>query len=104
MRIFNPSTMPVISTTGTFTGNGTDNRAIPHGLGVIPLVIFVYSLTAATTNKGVIMGAGYQFAVGGVIGTAPVTTPNATNFYVSNIVNAAFNNNAENYRWVAIGV
>lgn len=42
-----PSNLAIIGI-GTYTGDGTTNRAIPHGLGTIPKFVFL-----ATTNGNI---------------------------------------------------
>lgn len=98
------STPPATSTTkGSYTGNGTDNRAIVHGGATIPNIVLIYAYVEAPYlsfifgETAVIMGgiSANQYAV---------TIPNATNFYVGNAGNYTYsgNHNAIAYKWVAI--
>jgi hypothetical protein len=88
-------------TIGTYAGNDGVNRAIPHGLGVIPDLIFtcVDNLTVMNMQQGGVMGT--MLVSSG--GRLDVTTPDATNFYVGNGASLTNSNNAAgvNYRWMA---
>lgn len=88
---------------GTYTGNDTVNRALPHGLGITPKMVFItgsdffYRLIEAT---GVIFwqqNAGSDSLV--------VTVIDATNFYVGNATSypQSANENTIAYYWIAIG-
>ncbi len=86
--------------TGNYVGNSTANRAIPHNLGHTPTVVFItnsnyFGIMAAAIFNGYIIS----------VGNRGVTAADATNFYVGTA--GAFpdsaNNNAETYKWVAIG-
>lgn len=91
----------VNATSGSFTGNGTANRAIAHGLGAVPkLVVFwnqsqsYYSfiLGSDTDSLKHIESAG--------LGSGAVTAMTSTNFYVDNVY---ANGNGNTIYWVAIG-
>jgi len=94
MPIFNPSIPPVVATSGTYTGNNTANRAIPHGLARVPNLVLL-------TDRG----NGYMWRIQGIQPTiihfhtagamsqaSAVTAMNQTNFYVGNA--ADYNNSA----------
>lgn len=76
----------VVSGSGSYTGNNTVNRAIPHGLGVVPFLIVIID----NNNAGAFIGLVFDdliVSVGGVpvIATSyAVTAADATNFYVGN--------------------
>jgi hypothetical protein len=83
---------------GSYTGDGTLNRAIPHGLGLKPLFVWIGCLVAGTgffttfyndTTLVDVMGNG----------AAPVTALSDTNIYISG------DSNTEEilYNWVAFG-
>lgn len=101
-----PAETPIAS--GTYTGNDTVNRAIPHGLGVTPKIVFIHEAVLgdiwfritdlrASLNWGNIEAA--------TAGTFVVTIPNGTNFYVGNVsgYDRSANSNTVVYDWVAIG-
>jgi len=90
-----------VITSGSYTGDSSVNRAIPHGLGVTPRLILLS--TSLGNSFYAINGTGTWIVCFGGGGT--VTTPNDTNFYVGNATNYAWTANltATGYRWVAIG-
>jgi hypothetical protein len=95
-----------VISSGSYTGNNTANRAIAHGLGVIPKLVVSASY-----------GYEYSFIIQGLaltISLYPVRTINlylgvsamdATNFYVGNATDYGESVNASGgtYYWVAIG-
>ncbi len=93
-------------TTGTFTGDGTTNRAIAHGLGVIPKFVFlvtkyssieiIYTIILDITTT--VFGMGVTSAARKV-GLAATTT----NFYVTNTSSMFGNKDAKLIYWVAFG-
>ena len=92
-------------TQGSYSGNGTANRAIAHGLGITPKMVMI-------TN----VGAYIPFRIHGSYGAIfyvlaasqashTVTAASSTNFYVGNATsypNSA-NNSGTGYYWVAFG-
>lgn len=91
-----------IITTGTYSGDDTENRAIPHGLGVTPKLVVIHGVNVdAGRFHGVIFNADEQWVYSGdYITVTPWTT---TNFYVSTV--GAVNNlnvSGRTYYWVAI--
>lgn len=95
------STVPV-SSQGSYAGDGSQNRAIPHGLGFAPkLVVIIHSDTARMYGNiagGVARCMNYQ----GEEAYTP-TAADATNFYVGNAVVFRLNEAAVGaYKWVAI--
>ena len=94
-----------ITTSGSYTGDNSANRAIPHGLGATPKVVFVQGISGGGAYFFRVFGAqALIFYAAGSSGYA-VTIPNATNFYVGNAASYAntANVNTWNYIWVAIG-
>lgn len=87
-------------TTGSYTGNDTANRAIPHGLGRRPAVVIItqplyMAFMCASLEPSLIVSAV----------SSAVTDPDATNFYVGNAANYAnsANEGTRVYHWVAFG-
>ncbi len=91
----------VALSTGTYTGDNSANRAIPHGLGLTPKIVFVIRDEAAGDGsyRGFIINTLECDVASGVY---TVTAMNSTNFYVS-IATVNFNGNTIPYRWVALG-
>jgi hypothetical protein len=88
------------SKTGTYTGNDTVNRAIPHGLGRTPCRVFFAQIGQ---NLMWDLNATGQINLVG-LATLAVTAFDATNFYVGNA--AGYGNSANaagnDYRWTAV--
>jgi hypothetical protein len=94
---------------GSYTGDGTSNRAIPHGLGVVPKAVFI----CCTYDNGaigqgrysgilfLISSTGYQLSYYG--DTVTVTAMNITNFYVKDNTGGELNNSGKTYCWISIG-
>jgi len=89
--------------TGTYTGDGTANRSIPHGLGKVPTLILIIS----TTVMAIVISDG---ATGKTVGTAAANTTTHTqtaatnvNFYVGKPATVGFwsNDNANEFIWYA---
>lgn len=90
-------------TTGSYVGNNTVNRAIPHGLGVTPQFVQIWQPqeywfilhTAMAGNIGYISPLAIQYD--------PVTLKDATNFYVGNALDFSRTANtvARGYAWAA---
>lgn len=104
--------MPVInpipqtySSHGTFTGNDTANRAIPHGLGITPSAVLLYE-DGGGSYLGMILAdnADVHFADELAAGKQAVTIVDATNFYVGNAgdYNQSFNANTVPIYWAAL--
>ena len=92
------------STVGSFTGNDTANRAIPHGLGVTPKMVTFHNNVDVRGHiiQGSAMIEGKDNAAGG--GALAVTAMDATNFYVGNAGNYYFsaNTSTRTHYWCAI--
>lgn len=88
---------PVIAQSGTYVGNDTANRAIPHGLGRIPKLVYIRR--DGNTSQFFLKG-------GDLLGVNvyAVTAWNSNNFYVGNAGNYAgsANGNTLPYSWTAI--
>lgn len=91
-------------TSGSYTGNDTSNRAIPHGLGVTPKVVFIFAL-GGTTGLLRIYDDRVYFVSSGADSSLVTTSWTSTNFYVGNAGSYAqsANANLQDYAWVAIG-
>jgi len=88
-------------TSGTYTGDASDNKAIPHGLGGIPKIVIISqdgqpAIAHIMRDEAGIRNDNVAFLA--------VTAPNATNFYVGNNANYAqtMNFNLTAYSWVAM--
>lgn len=93
-----------IIVSGSYTGNDTVNRAIPHGLGVVPKLVMVSESTNGSVIKLIRPGyLDYQSETSSIV--YAVTTWTTTNFYVGNSSNytASGNGNTAVYYWVAFG-
>ena len=100
MSLNNPATPGVSASYGSYVGNSTLNKAIPHGLGKIPSgVIWIH----ASAGGWIVGGIGSIFGLESNVQYATaVTAPNATNFYVGND-NKSANLNGQTYYWGAFG-
>lgn len=88
--------------TGTYTGDDSANKAIAHGLGIVPKIIFVYADLGL--NACSIMGA-TPVIINSMAGSYfTVTAATSTNFYVGNVGNypESANSNGVGYTWVAL--
>jgi hypothetical protein len=102
---------------GSYTGNDTANRAIPHGLGVIPILVLIwyrkitspYNSYFAVQNPNIAalfgfygdMSTGYWM----MRTDLSLTAINATNFYIgdSSDYPKSMNGAGLTYYWAAIG-
>lgn len=93
--------------TGTYTGDSTVNRAIPHGLGVTPKVVLITTDKAAAVMFRIYDNVAKIFCVGSAVDdNLAVTAMTSTNFYVGNAtdyMSSANHDAPETYYWVAIG-
>lgn len=88
---------------GSYTGDSSVNRAIPHGLGRAPKLVFIHCTSnpnAFSLINGdpeiILLSSGTSLAV---------TVMNSTNFYVGNATNytSSANMTAYTYKFIAIG-
>lgn len=91
---------PLVIASGTYTGNNTADRAIPHGLGRIPKFVFIWNIGQASfwhllSNTSILMNHTVAWAV---------TAPTSANFYVGNAGSYAqsANENGQTFNWTAI--
>ena len=92
-------------TSGNYTGDNSANRAIPHGLGVVPkIVIITQTDTQARIGQTGDLG-GIFYSQAAAMGRSSATVADSTNFYVGNADNYALSMNASGltYLWTAIG-
>lgn len=92
------------ATTGTFTGDGTSNRAIPHTLGVIPKLVIITPDNSTYLGVVLIGASGKVFSIGGSAALLTNTASDSTNFYAGDsAAGKRGNENTSPYNWVAIG-
>ncbi len=101
--------------TGSYTGNNAANRAIAHGLGAIPALVYIFNVTDKGSGpvEAFISAAdavvfGKTLSTGYIISTSTpsqlaVTAADTTNFYVGNAAYQVCTMNVNNkvYRWIA---
>jgi len=89
------------STSGSYTGDSTANRAIPHNLGRIPSIVIIGgTLTGGAMIIYGIYPGEIQYITAGM---RAVTGMDNTNFYVGNVANYGETANfaASGYVWAA---
>lgn len=90
---------------GSYTGDQTANRAIPHGLGATPKIVFIFDSTDGSYNFRIFgaLGSIVHWAIGTAFHYA-VTIPDATNFYVGYATEwtKSANTTGRVYYWVAL--
>lgn len=94
----------VVISSGNYTGNDTQNRAIAHGLGKVPKIVFIHTVNYRYWYRINGSLARIEF-IGTNFGYMDVTQPDATNFYVgkSGSSEQSANNSSYNHYWVALG-
>lgn len=100
--IADTSKLAVIAS-GNYTGNDTPNRAIVHGLGVVPKYVMFSS--SAYILLYMIKPANIHYLHDTSKGARTVTIWDVTNFYVgeTGYYAASANNTGTEYYWVAFG-
>lgn len=92
------------TSSGEYTGDSTEDRGIPHGLGVIPHIVFLHKEWAYwyRIQRGINR---VLYNVDGMDSAGQIVDAmDATNFYVGNPDDYALSANLSGlYRWVAIG-
>lgn len=88
-------------TEGTYTGDGTQNRAIPHGLGIVPGVVIIGKVTAPYSVGFIVsnLGTHCMIADAGATTGYTQTAPDNVNFYVGGVGGAGLNVNLAVYHW-----
>lgn len=94
-------------TSGSYTGDDTVNRAIAHGLSVIPKIVLVTTVGGGNDGSFGRIQVGYANVIylnDALLSVLSVTAPDSTNFYVGNATQYARSLNAAGltYYWVAI--
>jgi hypothetical protein len=90
--------------TGTYTGNGSANQAVAHGLGRTPKLVLIFvgglHFFIAPVYGAIIICEG-----GPTTNGLAVTAPTSTNFYVGNATSypQSANTNATGYAFIAFG-
>jgi len=93
-------------TSGTYTGNDSANRAIPHGLGVPPKLVLIERAVANTEHNKLFYATATVFYNSGANENVyAVTIADTTNFYVGNIGDwtRSANGAGVDFRWIAFG-
>lgn len=104
VAIVDPTSFGMSSASGNYTGDGTTNRAIAHGLGTKPLFVLIWNNTdesRITILDSLDTVEGYLDET--TADSVTVTAMDATNFYVGGGSGQRANINAKAYYWVAIG-
>lgn len=85
---------------GIYTGNGSEGRAIAHGMGVVPKGVFIMTTAGAAAVRmgGTIANKSTGEGSDGS-GQTTVTAADATNFYIT----AYLNLSSSPYSWFAVG-
>jgi len=98
----NPSVM-VRTSTGQYVGDDTANRAIPHGLGVKPILVNIIDAGNAGLRL-ILKDDQLNYLSSSTNPGFTVTAKDADNFYVGNSdnYNQSANGNGTTYYWVAI--
>lgn len=89
---------------GSYTGDSSVNKAIAHGLGIIPKLVLLV-LSSGSSGKFFMVQSGWMSGeVAGVEYGTTVTAWNATNFYVGNVSSYAGSANLSGttYYWAAL--
>ena len=96
----------ILTASGSYTGNDSANRAIPHGLGITPKIVFLEAINFVYVIFGAVASILCLYNVSGTAtwSDTVVTISDSTNFYVGNAVgyDRTANNNGTTYYWVAI--
>ena len=89
---------------GTYAGDGGNDRAIPHGLGVAPTLVIISGGTAGNAKQsGWILPSGACKALDAAQFSAIITPADATNFYTQEqAATCSFNAAGTNYTWMAL--
>ena len=88
---------------GAYTGNGTANKGIPHGLSCTPVMVSL-TLDASVAYLNIIKGGRIDYMIETKRVAFTVTEFDSVNFYVGNSTNygESGNGNTVGYHWVAI--
>jgi len=89
-----------VTTQGTYTGNGTGNRAVAHGLAGTPSFVTIARSDATGASTCFIYGSAPTILRNTGDVSFTVTTMDATNFYTGSTAGSC-NSNTIGYAWVA---
>lgn len=84
---------------GSYTGDNANNKAVAHGLGVIPKLVICIKSSYANVYGFLVTSAQWVTITADVEAFESVTAQTTTNFYISVTLNAT----GHTYDWVAIG-
>lgn len=104
MTISNPSQSACEIASGSYTGNGAADRAIPHGMSTTPKIVLITTYEATAYFHRIHSGTNYIYCDKGHELLA-VSAIDSTNFHVGNAgdIIASANENTKSYIWIAIG-
>jgi len=104
MPLNNPAAVVEIKD-GSYTGNSSVNRAIPHGLSKTPTLVLITGETDQTYKFWIHKGVAKIYHHPVAAACLAVTAPDSTNFYVGNATQYNQSANLLNnvHYWVAIG-
>ncbi len=100
---------PVKMATGGYTGDGNNNHAIAHGLGVVPKIVIIIGVTDGDQSIAVINNQAATSLVSTWraegVDLFSVTAMNSTNFYVGSDKDQSWSVNGvgKDYKWWAVG-
>jgi hypothetical protein len=103
--VWQPITAASATTSGSYAGNSSVNRAIAHGLGVIPKIVFIWDDTDADRECEIFGAVAKIICFQNTPKFLAVTAPDVTNFFVGNATAYGYSANLTGvtYYWVAIG-
>jgi hypothetical protein len=87
---------------GTYTGDGTQNRAIAHGLGRAPKIVFVFNLSIASIIIQDAVSGTVECEAGPLSQIYAVTVADTTNFYIGFTTGFWGNDGQTSFSFIAI--
>lgn len=103
MPIYNPPPSGLAIATGSYTGDDSNNRGIPHGLGTTPSLIVILNDTGAGSPRDALLTGGVFVRDDDTLAIDTPTAPDSTNFYTGTNATLALNTSGRTYKWWAIG-
>lgn len=103
MTSFSPGIRGTKMATGTYTGDGTQNRAIAHGLGRLPKYVTVIGVNTTYDGHSHGIDSHWRTTHNSVDYAWDSTAWTTTNFYIGNAVQFSGNANTLTYYWAAFG-
>lgn len=102
-----PGGAGVVGSAGSYAGNDTENRAIAHGLGTQPKIVFMFNVAGAVYWFRIVSVKAnrIQYLSPAEAGERSVTIMSDTNFYVGDGYDypKSANSSGIAYYWVALG-